>query len=200
MSEYIEPIEILVEKFRHLPGVGRKSALRMAFSILDMSDEEVNAFADAIRAAKKDVHQCPVCGNLTDSDICSVCQDESRDRSIICVVEDARDVTALERVREYTGLYHVLGGAISPLRGKGPEDLSVGALIDRIKNGGVQEVIIATNPTVEGETTAMYIARLLRPLGVKTSRLTYGVPGGGDLEYADEVTLNRALEGRSEIT
>ncbi|MGB4465676.1 MAG: recombination mediator RecR [Eubacteriales bacterium] len=200
MSEYIEPIEILVEKFRHLPGVGRKSALRMAFSILDMSDEEVNAFADAIRAAKKDVHQCPVCGNLTDSDICSVCQDESRDRSIICVVEDARDVTALERVREYTGLYHVLGGAISPLRGKGPEDLSVGALIDRIKNGGVQEVIIATNPTVEGETTAMYIARLLRPLGVKTSRLAYGVPVGGDLEYADEVTLNRALEGRREIT
>ncbi|MFY9381217.1 MAG: recombination mediator RecR, partial [Eubacteriales bacterium] len=171
-----------------------------AFSILDMSDEEVNAFADAIRAAKKDVHQCPVCGNLTDSDICSVCQDESRDRSIICVVEDARDVTALERVREYTGLYHVLGGAISPLRGKGPEDLSVGALIDRIKNGGVQEVIIATNPTVEGETTAMYIARLLRPLGVKTSRLAYGVPVGGDLEYADEVTLNRALEGRREIT
>ncbi|MGI6194699.1 MAG: recombination mediator RecR [Eubacteriales bacterium] len=200
MSEYIEPIEILVEKFRHLPGVGRKSALRMAFSILDMSDEEVNAFADAIRAAKKDVHQCPVCGNLTDSDICSVCQDESRDRSIICVVEDARDVTALERVREYTGLYHVLGGAISPLRGKGPEDLSIGALIDRIKNGGVQEVIIATNPTVEGETTAMYIARLLRPLGVKTSRLAYGVPVGGDLEYADEVTLNRALEGRREIT
>ncbi len=200
MSEYIEPIEILVEKFRHLPGVGRKSALRMAFSILDMSDEEVNAFADAIRAAKKDVHQCPVCGNLTDSDICSVCQDESRDRSIICVVEDAHDVTALERVREYTGLYHVLGGAISPLRGKGPEDLSVGALIDRIKNGGVQEVIIATNPTVEGETTAMYIARLLRPLGVKTSRLAYGVPVGGDLEYADEVTLNRALEGRREIT
>ena len=200
MSEYIEPIEILVEKFRHLPGVGRKSALRMAFSILDMSDEEVNAFADAIRAAKKDVHQCPVCGNLTDSDICSVCQDESRDRSIICVVEDARDVTALERVREYTGLYHVLGGAISPLRGKGPEDLSVGALIDRIKNGGVQEVIIATNPTVEGETTAMYIARLLRPLGVKTSRLAYGVPVGGDLEYADEVTLNRAREGRRGIT
>jgi recombination protein RecR len=200
MSEYIEPIEILVEKFRHLPGVGRKSALRMAFSILDMSDEEVNAFADAIRAAKKDVHQCPVCGNLTDSDICSVCQDESRDRSIICVVEDARDVTALERVREYTGLYHVLGGAISPVRGKGPEDLTVNELINRIKNGGVQEVIIATNPTVEGETTAMYIARILRPLGVKTSRLAYGVPVGGDLEYADEVTLNRALEGRREIT
>lgn len=200
MSEYIEPIEILAEKFRRLPGVGRKSALRMAFSILDMTDEEVNAFADAILAAKRDVRQCSVCGNLTDSDVCSVCQDESRDRSIICVVEDARDVASFERVREYTGLYHVLGGAISPIHGKGPEDLSVGTLINRIKNGGVQEVIIATNPTVEGETTAMYIARILHPLGVKTSRLAYGVPVGGDLEYADEVTLNRALEGRREIT
>ncbi|NLM57072.1 MAG: recombination protein RecR [Clostridiales bacterium] len=200
MSEYIEPIEILAEKFRRLPGVGRKSALRMAFSILDMTDEEVNAFADAILAAKRDVHQCSVCGNLTDGDICSICRDESRDHSVICVVEDARDVAALERVREYTGLYHVLGGAISPVRGKGPEDLTVNELINRIKNGGVQEVIIATNPTVEGETTAMYIARILRPLGVKTSRLAYGVPVGGDLEYADEVTLNRALEGRREIT
>jgi len=200
MSEYIELIEILAEKFRRLPGVGRKSALRMAFSILDMTDEEVNAFADAILAAKRDVHQCSVCGNLTDGDICSICRDESRDHSVICVVEDARDVAALERVREYTGLYHVLGGAISPVRGKVPEDLTVNELINRIKNGGVQEVIIATNPTVEGETTAMYIARILRPLGVKTSRLAYGVPVGGDLEYADEVTLNRALEGRREIT
>ncbi len=199
MSSYIEPIELLAEQFRRLPGVGKKSAVRMAFSVLEMSVDDAKAFSDAIMNAKTSVHLCPVCGNMTDGDICSVCSDESRDRTVICVVENSRDVIALERVREYNGLYHVLGGVISPLAGIAPSDLNVETLLTRVAGGEVKEVIIATNPNVEGETTAMYISKLLSPLGVKTSRLAYGIPVGGDLEYADEVTLNRAIEGRREI-
>lgn len=196
---YIEPIEILSEKFRRLPGVGKKSAVRMAFSVLELSNEEAEAFAEAILDAKRRVRSCSVCGNMTDSDICAVCSDEERDRSVVCVVEDSRDVIAFERVREYNGLYHVLGGAISPLAGVGPNDLTTEQLIRRVREGEIKEVIIATNPNVEGETTAMYISKLLSPLGVKITRLAYGVPVGGNLEYADEVTLNRAIEGRREI-
>lgn len=199
MSFYIEPIEILSEKFRRLPGVGKKSAVRMAFSVLDLSTEEAEAFAEAILDAKRNVRLCSVCGNMTDSEICAVCSDTERDRSTVCVVEDSRDVIAFERVREYNGLYHVLGGAISPLAGIGPGDLTTDLLLKRVAEGEITEVIIATNPNVEGETTAMYLSRLLSPLNVKTSRLAYGVPVGGNLEYADEVTLNRAIEGRREI-
>ncbi len=199
MSFYIEPIEILSEKFRRLPGVGKKSAVRMAFSVLDLSMEEAEAFAEAILDAKRNVRLCSVCGNMTDSEICAVCADSERDRSTVCVVEDSRDVIAFERVREYNGLYHVLGGAISPLAGIGPGDLTTDLLLKRVGEGEIKEVIIATNPNVEGETTAMYLSRLLSPLNVKTSRLAYGVPVGGNLEYADEVTLNRAIEGRREI-
>ncbi len=199
MSLYIEPIEILSEKFRRLPGVGKKSAVRMAFSVLDLTDEEANEFAEAILSVKRNVKVCSVCGNMTDRDVCAVCSDEERDRTTVCVVEDARDVIAFERVREYTGLYHVLGGAISPLQGIGPGDLTTNLLIKRVSEGTVKEVIIATNPNVEGETTAMYLSKLLAPFGVKTTRLAYGIPVGGNLEYADEVTLNRAIEGRREI-
>ncbi len=199
MSEYIEPIETLAEKFRRLPGVGKKSAVRMAFSVLDMSEEDARAFSEAIISAKTKVRKCSVCGNMTDEELCSVCRDSGRDRSLICVVENSRDVITFERVREYRGLYHVLGGVISPVRGVGPSDLSTDSLLKRLSDGTVREVIIATNPTVEGETTAMYISRLISPLGVKATRLAYGVPVGSDLEYADEVTLNRAIEGRREI-
>lgn len=199
MSLYIEPIEVLSEKFRRLPGVGKKSAVRMAFSVLELTDEEAEAFATAILDAKRNVKICSICGNMTDSDICAVCSDEERDHTTVCVVEDARDVIAFERVREYTGLYHVLGGAISPLQGIGPADLTTNLLVKRVSEGGIKEVIIATNPNVEGETTAMYLSKLLAPFGVKTTRLAYGIPVGGNLEYADEVTLNRAIEGRREI-
>lgn len=199
MPSYIEPIERLSEQFRRLPGVGKKSAVRMAFSVLELSDEDAEAFASAILDAKRSVRHCSVCGNMTDGDVCSVCADTDRDRSVICVVEDSRDVISLERVREYNGLYHVLGGVISPMQGIAPSDLTIDMLLRRVSDGTVKEVIIATNPTVEGETTAMYISKLLSPLGIKTSRLAYGVPVGGDLEYADEVTLNRALEGRREM-
>ncbi len=199
MSLYIEPIEVLSEKFRRLPGVGKKSAVRMAFSVLELTNEEAEAFATAILDAKRNVKICSICGNMTDSDICAVCSDEERDHTTVCVVEDARDVIAFERVREYTGLYHVLGGAISPLQGIGPADLTTNLLVKRVSEGGIKEVIIATNPNVEGETTAMYLSKLLAPFGVKTTRLAYGIPVGGNLEYADEVTLNRAIEGRREI-
>ncbi|MCD8311292.1 MAG: recombination mediator RecR [Firmicutes bacterium] len=199
MSEYIEPIERLSEMFRRLPGVGKKSAVRMAFCVLEMTDEDAHAFSDAILSAKEKVKKCSVCGNLTDGDVCSVCRDPERDKSLICVVENSRDVVTFERVREYKGLYHVLGGVISPVRGIGPSNLSTDALLRRLSDGGVREVIIATNPTVEGETTALYISKLVAPFGVKATRLAYGVPVGSDLEYADEVTLNRAIEGRREI-
>jgi len=199
MAEYIEPLEELISQFQHLSGIGRKTAVRLAFSVLDYTDEEAEEFADAIMRAKRDIGTCPVCQNISEGDLCPVCSDSTRDRSVICVVEDCRAVMSMERVREYRGLYHVLHGALSPMNGITPETLRIKELLARLEDGSVKEIIIATNPTVEGETTAMYISKLLRNTDVKVSRLAYGVPVGGDLEYADEVTLFRALEGRREL-
>lgn len=196
MAEYILPLERLIEQFRHLPGIGRKTAVRLAFAVLDFSDEEAFAFSDAIRAAKEQVKTCRVCQNIADGELCPICADEERDRSVICVVEDAKAVMSLEKVREYRGVYHVLHGAISPMSGVGPDKLKIPELIARLGSGEVREVIIATNPNVDGEATAMYLTKLIKPLGIKVSRLAYGIPVGGDLDYADEVTLMRALEGR----
>ncbi len=191
------PLERLIEQFEKLPGIGKKTAQRLAFFMLNMPQGEAEQFADAIVDARQKIHQCAVCQNLTDGEICSVCAAPTRDKTTICVVEDPRDVLAFERTREYNGLYHVLHGVISPMDGIGPEQLRVKELLARVGNGEVTEVIMATNPTVEGEATAMYISRLLKPLEVKVTRLAYGIPVGGDLEYADEVTLSRALEGRN---
>ncbi len=196
MAEYILPLERLIEQFRHLPGIGRKTAVRLAFAVLDFSDEEAFAFSDAVRAAKEQVKTCRVCQNIADGELCPICADEERDRSVICVVEDAKAVMSLEKVREYRGVYHVLHGAISPMSGVGPDKLKIPELIARLGSGEVREVIIATNPNVDGEATAMYLTKLIKPLGIKVSRLAYGIPVGGDLDYADEVTLMRALEGR----
>ena len=197
--EYILPLQKLIEQFCRLSGVGQKTAVRYALSVLDMSEEEAKAVADAIVSAKRDIVKCEICGNLSDKPICSICSDERRDRSVVCVVEDAKTVMALERVKEYNGTYHVLGGAISPMDGVGPDELRIGELLDRIRKGDIREVILATNPNIEGETTAMYLSKLLSPLGVRVTRLAYGVPVGADLEYADEVTLLRALDGRRDI-
>ncbi len=199
MAENIEALQKLAEKFGKLAGIGRKTAVRLAFSVLDMTDEEAKGFADAIVEAKEKIHLCPICQNLTDRDICDVCSDEGRDRSVICVVEDAKAVIAMEKVREYGGLYHVLGGVISPMNGVTPEKLHIKELLKRCEDGTVKEIIIATNPTVEGEATAMYLSRLLKPAGIAVTRLAYGIPVGGDLEYADAVTLYRALEGRRDV-
>ena len=193
-----EALVHLSEQFGKLSGVGRKSALRMAYAVLAFSDEEAQEFADAIVEAKQKIHLCPICQNLTDRETCSICGDLDRDASVICVVEDAKAVMALEKVREYRGLYHVLHGVISPVNGITPDQLKLKELLPRI-DGSVKEVIVATNPTVEGEATAMYISRLVKPLGVRVTRLAYGVPVGADLEYADEVTLYRALEGRRDF-
>jgi len=198
MSEYILPLEILIEQFRKLPGVGRKTAVRYAMSVLDMKEHEVAEFAGAVLNAGKNVRRCPVCNNITDLQICSICSDTDR-QPIICVVEDARAIFSLERVRDFKVKYHVLGGALSPMNGIGPDQLKIAELLERIRNNEASEVIIATNPNVEGEATAIYLTRLLSPLGVKISRLAYGVPVGSDLEYTDEVTLSRALSGRREI-
>ena len=197
--EYILPLQKLIEQFCRLPGVGQKTAVRYAFSLLDMSEEDAKAFADAIVAAKRDIVRCEICGNLSDKPICNICSDERRDQSVVCVVEDAKTVMALEKVKEYKGTYHVLGGAISPMDGVGPENLRIHELLNRIQAGAVREVILATNPNIEGETTAMYLSKLIAPLGVRVTRLAYGVPVGADLEYADEVTLLRALDGRRDI-
>ena len=199
MAEYIEPLEELISQFQHLSGIGRKTAVRLAFSVLDYTDEEAEGFAEAIIRAKRDIGTCPVCQNISEGDLCPVCADSTRDRSTICVVEDCRAVMTMERVREYRGLYHVLHGALSPMNGITPETLRIRELLARLEDGTVKEIIIATNPTVEGETTAMYISKLLRNTDIKVSRLAYGIPVGGDLEYADEVTLFRALEGRREL-
>ncbi len=189
-------LEILIEQFRKLPSVGRKSAERMAYAVLDYSKEEAELFADAITNAKETIKRCKHCFNFSEQEECPVCTDEERDRSVICVVEDARDIISIEKVKEYHGLYHVIGGTISPMNGVTPDDLNIRELIHRISDGTVNEVIIATNPTVEGETTAMYISKLLKPLEIKVSRLAYGMPVGGELDHADEVTLLRAIEGR----
>lgn len=201
MAEYIESLRLLAEQFARLEGVGKKSAMRMAFSILELNEEEAKAFSQAILDAKEKIHLCPVCQNLTDRDVCPICADENRDHSLICVVSDARTVLAMEKVREYRGTYHVLHGLISPMNGITPDQLKIKELLERINDpeDPVDEVIVATNPTVEGEATAMYLSRLLKPLGVQVTRLAYGVPVGADLEYADEVTLFRALEGRREV-
>ena len=199
MADYIESLQNLSEQFGRLNGVGRKSALRMAFSLLDWTEEEVQAFAGAILDAKRKIHLCPVCQNLTDRDLCPICADENRDRSVICVVTDVRAVMAMERVREYRGVYHVLHGLISPMNGVTPDRLKIRELLERVGHGDVAEVIVATDPNVEGEATAMYLSRLLKPLGVRVTRLAYGVPVGGDLEYADAVTLFRALQGRRDV-
>ncbi|HIV47597.1 MAG TPA: recombination mediator RecR [Candidatus Acutalibacter stercorigallinarum] len=197
-SYYVPPLDRLVEKFESLPGIGHKSAQRLAYTVLDMSREEAQDFAAAIVEAHEKIHTCKVCCNLTDGDLCPVCRSATRDKSTICVVEEPKDVFALERAGDYNGQYHVLHGAISPLSGVGPDQLKIKELLARM-DGTVGEVIMATNPTVEGEATAMYVSRLLKPLGVKVTRLAYGIPVGGDLEYADEVTLQRALEGRQEL-
>ncbi len=189
----------LAEQFGRLEGVGRKSAMRMAFSLLEWSEEDVAAFAQAAVDAKQKIHLCPICQNLTDQDVCPICSDLGRDRSVICVVTDAKTVIAMEKVREYRGTYHVLHGLISPMNGVTPEQLKIKELLERVSEGEVKEVIVATNPTVEGEATAMYLSRLLKPFEIKVTRLAYGVPVGADLEYADEVTLFRALEGRREV-
>ena len=196
MAEYIESLERLSEQFGRLEGVGRKSAMRMAFSVLELSDEEAAQFAQSILDAKQKIHLCPICQNLTDREVCSVCSDQGRDRSIICVVTDPRALLAIEKVREFRGVYHVLHGLISPMNGVTSDQLKIKELLERIHEGGVEEVIVATDPNVEGEATAMYLSKLIRPLGVKVTRLAYGVPVGADLEYADEITLFRALEGR----
>ena len=198
MSEFIAPLESLIEGFARLPGVGRKSATRYALAVLDMNDEDVLAFADSLSGAKTRIKKCKVCGNFTDTELCPVCEDTER-LPIICVVEDVRALMSIERVREYRGRYHVLGGVLSPMNGVGPDQLNISSLLSRISSEGITEIIVATNPTVEGEATAMYLTKLLTPLGVKTSRLAYGIPVGADLEYTDAVTLLRALDGRREI-
>ena len=199
MAEYVLPLQRLVEQFRKLPGIGGKSAVRMAFAVLNLPKEEVDEFAECLLAVKDSIHFCRRCFNFTESEICDVCADPERDDSVICVVEDARDIVAIERIRDFRGLYHVLGGVLSPMNGIGAEQLHVKELLARLSSDTVKEVIVATNPSVEGEATAMYLAKLLRPFEVKVTRLAYGIPVGGDLEYADEVTLHRALEGRRPI-
>ena len=198
-SYQIPPLARLIEQFNSLPTIGYKSAQRLAYHILNMSDDEVKAFSNAILEAHEKIHYCKICCNLTDQELCPICRSESRDKSVICVVEDPRDVVALERTNEFHATYHVLHGAISPLNGIGPDQLCIKELLARVQNPEVKEVIMATNPTVEGEATAMYLSRLLKPLGVRVTRLAYGIPVGGDLEYADEMTLSRAIEGRSEL-
>lgn len=199
MMDQIESLQRLAEQFGRLQGVGRKTAMRMAFSVISLDDMAAQEFAQAIIEAKRTIHECPICGNLTDKDICSVCSDETRDKRLICVVEDVRSVMSIEKVREYRGVYHVLGGVISPINGITPDKIRFAELISRIGNDDVREVIVATNPTPDGEVTAMYISKYLKPLGVKVTRLAYGIPVGSDLEYADEVTLGRALEGRRDV-
>lgn len=196
---YPEPISRLIDSFMKLPGIGPKTASRLAFFVLTMEEDSVLTFAKSLVDAKRELTYCSTCGHITDVDPCYICQDPRRDRSMICVVQDTKDVIAMEKMRDYNGLYHVLQGAISPMDGIGPEDINIPALIQRLHNDEVQELILATNPTIEGEATAMYISRLVKPSGIKTTRIAHGLPVGGDLEYADEVTLSKALEGRREL-
>ena len=199
MSYNVAALQKLIEQFQKMPSVGAKSAQRMAFYVLGLTEDEAKEFASSIIEAHEKIHKCSVCCNLTEKELCNVCDNPARDRSVICVVEDPRDVIAIEKTHEFKGTYHVLHGAISPMNGVGPEQLTIKELLSRMNTDDVQEVIMATNPTVEGEATAMYISRLLKPMGVKVTRLAYGVPVGADLEYADEITLLRALEGRQVI-
>ncbi len=194
-----EPITRLIEELQRLPGIGRKSAQRLAFHILRTPREDAERLCDAVRDVKDRVTYCSVCNNITDTDPCAYCRDEARDHSLICVVEEPQNVMAIEKTRDFKGKYHVLGGAISPLQGIGPDELKVKGLLTRVDAGGVSEVILATNPNVEGEATAIYLAKLLKPLGVRVTRIAMGVPVGSDLEYADEVTVHKAMEGRREV-
>ena len=199
MQYFPAALQELSDQFARLPGIGGKTAQRLAFHVLGLSDDEAQAFSDAIVQAKRTVHTCPVCQNLTDREVCPICDDPVRDHSVICVVAEPKDVIAMERSREFSGLYHVLHGVISPLDRVTQDDIRIKELLQRVSAGNVREVIMATNPDTEGEATAMYISRLLRPMEVKVTRLAYGVPVGSQLEYADEVTLSRALEGRQEM-
>ncbi len=196
---YPEPIAKLIEGFMKLPGIGPKTAGRLAFFVLSMKEDDVLDLARSLVNAKRQLSHCSICYNMTDEDPCQICRDKTRNRSVICVVQDPKDVIAMERTKEYDGLYHVLHGAISPMDGIGPEDIKVPDLIKRLEDDEVEEIILATNPTVEGEATAMYISRLIKPIGLKVTRIAHGLPVGGDLEYADEVTLSKALEGRREL-
>jgi len=199
MDYYALPIANLIEQFSKLPGIGRKSAQRLAFFVLEMDRDDALRLSQAIIEAKDKIKFCSVCGNFTDSDICTICKDSARDRKTICVVEGPRDVVAMERTKEYKGLYHVLHGTISPMDNIGPSDLNIKGLLDRLKEDEIKEIILATNPTVEGEATALYISKLIKPLGVKVTRIAHGIPVGGDLEYFDEVTLAKAMYNRTEM-
>ncbi len=196
---YPEPIAKLIESFSRLPGIGPKTAGRLAFHVLRMKEENVMDFAKALVNVKRNLHYCSVCFNITDTDPCRICQDKSRDASLICVVQEPKDVVAMERTKEFSGYYHVLHGAISPMEGIGPDELRIAELLKRLGDEQVQEMILATNPNIEGEATAMYLSRLVRNFGLKVTRIAHGLPVGGDLEYADEVTLSKALEGRREM-
>ena len=199
MSYYSPSIEKLIESFEKLPSIGNKTAARLAFYMLNSSEEETNEFISSIINAKKNLKYCSKCYNISDTDPCSICANPKRDASVICVVEDVRDVIAMEKTHEFKGVYHVLHGSISPMNGIGPDDIKIKELLSRLMDGTVKEVILATNPRVEGEATAMYLSKLIKPLGVKVTRIAHGIPVGGDLEYTDEVTLTKALEGRREI-
>ena len=199
MKYYAKPLNKQINELSRLPGIGGKTAQRLAFHILSMDEKSAMELANAISDAKKSMTYCSVCGNLTDTDPCAICSDDSRDKSTICVVESPKDVVAMEKIREYRGYYHVLHGAISPMDGIGPDDINLRSLIVRLQDEAVKELIIATNPNIEGEATAMYIARLIKPSGIKVTRIAHGIPVGGDLEYADEVTLLKAVEGRREL-
>ena len=199
MRQYPKPLAKLINELSKLPGIGSKSAQRLAFHILSLEDREAEQLAEAVLSAKREMKYCSVCGNLTDEDPCAICSDPARREDVICVVESPRDVMAMERIKEFNGLYHVLHGVISPMEGIGPEDINLKSLIQRLQASDVKELIIATNPNIEGEATAMYIARLIKPAGIKVTRIAHGIPVGGDLEYADEVTLLKSLEGRREL-
>ncbi len=199
MAGSLEPVTRMVSQLSRLPGIGQKTAQRLAYHILSMQEEDVRELAVAIYNGKKQVHYCPVCGDYTDTDPCRICADPNRDRSVICVVRDPRDVAALERMRDFNGLYHVLHGVMSPMDGVGPDDIRIKELLDRLQDHTVREVILATNPDIEGETTAAYITRLIKPIGVRVTRIAHGVPVGGELEYTDEVTLSQAFAGRREM-
>jgi recombination protein RecR len=200
MAAYdVAALEKLVEQFQKIPSIGRKTAQRMAFHVLDLPENEAKEFADAIMDAHTKIHHCSLCHNLTENELCPICESVTRDHSLLCVVEDPRDIPAIERTREFSGVYHVLHGTISPMNGVGPDQLTIKSLVERVSKGDIKEVIMATNPTLEGDTTAMYIGKLLKPFEVKVTRLAYGIPVGADIEYADDVTLLRALEGRREL-
>ncbi len=196
MKYYAKPLSNLINELARLPGIGSKSAQRLAFHLMAAPEQEAMGLSRAIAEARETMRTCSRCGNLTDREPCMICQDGSRDRQVICVVESPRDVAAIERMREYRGQYHVLHGAISPMDGVGPEDINLKSLIQRLREEDIEELILATNPTIEGEATAMYIARLIKPAGIRVSRIAHGVPVGGDLEYTDEITLSKAMEGR----